>query len=103
MELYDHNLAAKVDWKLPWSTILDGRPWKLTRGVDFDGDPRLFRRTVYYMQRMYGSDPLHCKVRTRVLLDGILVQIVNQDGSPWGAGIAPSEPPAPEPAPEPTP
>jgi hypothetical protein len=53
----------------PWDDWFDGRPWKLTRGEDFQPEPRRFRRYVHHRAVKRGQ-----KVETRVDGDDLYIR-----------------------------
>lgn len=60
----------------PWDEWLDGQPYGLLRGVDFDTDVASMRVTVYRAAKRRGV-----RVRTMVEGDVLSIQRRNSDGS----------------------
>jgi hypothetical protein len=57
----------------PWDEWFDGAVWKLTRGVDFPGDPHSFRTNAYAKARSRGL-----RLRAQVIDrgDAVVIQAV---------------------------
>jgi hypothetical protein len=49
-ELHDYEFPPKQA-KYDWGKIFDGHTWKLTRHIDYHGDTKRFRSTVYAAAR----------------------------------------------------
>ena len=62
-----------------WNTLLDGQPWELMKGEDFDSKPSTIRANAQLQARKRGG-----RVRTRHLKDNgresVVLQFV-RDGS----------------------
>jgi hypothetical protein len=52
-----------------WATLTDGQARELTRGVDFESDPRSFRTLVHRVKKARGLN-----ARTRIKGDTITIQ-----------------------------
>ena len=61
--------------KYPWEKWLDGRVWKLTKGEDFDSDPKMFRTYVWKV----ATSKYGCKVETRIVWDDLYVQAYTKE------------------------
>lgn len=59
--------------KYPWDLWLDGRVWKLTRGVDFYNEPKNFRCQVKNNARVRGK-----RTTTSVRGDDVIIQAVGR-------------------------
>lgn len=59
--------------RYPWSEILDGSPWELVQGEDFDAKPSTFIANARAQAKRRGGN-----LRTRMLTEGDRTSIVLQ-------------------------
>jgi hypothetical protein len=57
------------DTKYPWSEWLDGRPWHLVEGEDYEVSTTSFRGSAWVAAKRRGG-----RVRSRCVDDGVVVQ-----------------------------
>lgn len=75
LENFEFSHGSKA--KYPWHQWLDGRIWKLTKGIDFDVSPSSFSVSAHQRANREGK-----KLRTSTSGDSITIQSYEPEPSP---------------------